>query len=168
MKRFLFIVLIVSACFPARAQYRPYYSWAFGFRAGSTGGTSGLSVKGFIGETLALEGVIGYWHGAPAGTLLLEKYIPAFRTKGLNWFFGGGAHYTGSTGFSRWYIVDNRGYDYVEGGAGYGIDAIAGIEYKIPAAPVAFSIDLKPFVEFSDAGGFAMAVDPGVGVKLAF
>lgn len=168
MRRYVIVLLTVLAALSVRAQHRPYYTWAFGLRAGATGGTSGLAIKGFIGETTAIEGIIGYWHGAPAGTLLLEKYVPAFRTDGLNWYFGGGAHVTGKTGFNRWYVIDRRGYDYVNAGAGYGIDAIAGLEYKVPAAPVAFSIDLKPFVEFSNAGGFAMAIDPGVAVKIAF
>lgn len=168
MRRYLLILSVLSASVFAHAQYRPYYSWAFGFRAGATGGTSGVTIKGFFNNSIALEGIVGYWHGAPAGTLLLEAYMPVSRADGLQLYVGGGAHFTGQTGYGRWYIIERRGYDYLDAGAGYGIDAILGLEYKIPAAPVAFSVDIKPFAEFSEAGGFAMAIDPGLGIKIAF
>jgi len=152
----------------ANAQYKPYYSFAIGARGGATGSSSGLTIKGFTGETFALEGIVGYWHGGIATTLLAEKYVPAFHTRGLNWYFGGGLHYTAHSGSSRWYLVDDRAYKYTNEGASYGADLIAGLEYKIPQAPVAFSVDFKPYLEFGEKGGVGLALDPGLGIKLAF
>lgn len=168
MIRHLFLFMGLFTATLCYSQYRPYYTIAFGARAGATGGSSGGTIKGFMTETVALEGIVGVWHGGITGTLLVEKYVPAFRTRGLNWYFGGGAHVTARTGYNRWYIIDKRGYNYMNGGAGFGLDGIFGIEYKIPVAPVAFSLDFKPFMEFSSAGGFAVALDPGIGIKLAF
>jgi hypothetical protein len=168
MTRFLLLFAGLFTATLCYTQYRPYYTIAFGARAGATGGSSGGTIKGFVSETVAIEGIIGVWHGGIAGTVLLEKYVPAFKTKGLNWYVGGGLHYVARTGYSHWYIIDKRGTNYSNGGSGFGIDAIFGIEYKIPVAPVAFSIDFKPFAEFSSSGGFAVALDPGLGIKLAF
>jgi hypothetical protein len=172
MKRILLFFAVICCVTGSYAQYRssfkPNYTFAFGARAGATGATSGLALKGFFGESFAIEGIVGYWHGGPTATVLFEKHIPAFGVRGLNWFVGGGAHYIGKTGYSKWYIIDQRGYDYENGGAGYGIDAITGLEYKVPAAPVAFGIDIKPAMEFSSNKGFAVAIDPGISVKIAF
>jgi hypothetical protein len=168
MKQYLMIFAGLCIAFCGYAQYRPNYTFAIGVRGGATGASSGGTIKGFIGESVALEGIVGVWHGGIATTALVEKYVPAFNTRGLNWYFGGGLHYTARSGYSRWYIIDERTYDYTNAGASYGIDLIGGIEYKIPAVPVAFSVDFKPYIEFGSKGGFGLAIDPGLGVKLAF
>ena len=57
---------------------------------------------------------------------------------------------------------------YYEGGVGLGVDGIVGLEYKIPKAPIALSLDVKPFVEFVSRGYIYSSLDPGLGIKITF
>ena len=168
MKRYLIILLVLCSTAVSYSQYRPNYSWAIGFRAGTSGATSGLTLKGFLTESVALDGIIGYWHGSLATTLLVEKHVPITKLRGLYLYAGGGAHFTGKSGYNKWYIVQQRGYSYANGGSGYGVDGVIGLEFKIPVAPVAISLDFKPMVEVGSGGGFAAGLDTGLSVKLAF
>ena len=168
MKRFLIFLFVLCGTTVSFSQYRPDYSWAIGFRAGTSGATSGLTVKGFLTESVALEGIVGYWHGSLATTLLVEKHVQITKLRGLYFYAGGGAHFTGKSGYNKWYVLQERGYTYENGGSGYGVDGVIGIEYKIPVAPVAFSLDFKPMMEVGSNGGFAVGLDTGLSVKLAF
>ena len=163
MKNLLWgVMMCIGMC--SYGQHKVYYTFAVGLRGGET---SGGTLKWFASETVALEAIIGYWNKSLAGTFLAEKHIEAFHRRELQWYFGGGAHIAGATGYNRWYNLSDDYYEFRDGGVGYGIDAIAGIEFKFPVIPVAMSFDLKPFVEFSSLGGAWIALDPGIGIKLA-
>lgn len=138
------------------------YGTAIGLRAG---GTSGLTVKGSMGDR-AVEGIIGIWNYGFTITGLYEWITPT-SASGLNWYYGVGGHVAVNTGYHYWYDSRRDRY-YRNGGFGLGIDGIVGIEYKIPRAPIAFSLDLKPFIELNTAGGMYGALDPGLGIKVAF
>lgn len=144
------------------------YSNAIGLRAGET---SGITVKHFTGSSTAIEGIIGVWPYAIGLTGLFEKYVPFGNVNGLSWYYGAGAHVNFHTG--RIYYVYREGsryyaYRYNYPGIGVGIDGILGAEYKIPRAPIAISLDVKPFMEFNNAGMFFTAFDPGLGIKVTF
>jgi hypothetical protein len=140
------------------------YKTAIGLRAG---GTSGLTIKHFTGSSTAIEGIIGVWPNAFGLTVLVEKYVPAFNEAGLNWYYGAGAHATFET--DRHYHEGPRRYYYYHGNdLGLGIDGILGIEYKIVPIPFAISLDLKPFIEVNTKGSVYVALDPGLGIKVAF
>lgn len=122
----------------------------------------------FVSDALALDAIVGYWHKGITGTVLLEYHFPAFRTRSLNWYAGGGAHFIQNSGYENSYIIDRNGNDYTDGGAAAGLDAVFGLEYKFPVIPIAISIDVKPSAEINAAGGFNSTLDPGLGIKLAF
>lgn len=146
-------------------QNKTTYNTAIGLRAG---GTSGLTVKHFFGSGNAIEGIIGIWPNAFSLTGLYEKNVNA-GLAGLNFYYGGGAHLSAETG--RYYDYRRDGYYYYrysDGSPGLGIDGILGIEYKIPPIPFAISLDLKPFVEVNANGRIYTAIDPGLGIKIAF
>lgn len=143
------------------------YNTAIGLRVGET---SGLTVRHFVSDGVAIEGMLGIWNRGVSGTLLYEFYRSAFGAQGLNWYYGAGGHLavvTHRDGYN-WYDYGQRRYYYREGSLGLGIDGIVGLEYKIPRAPIAFSFDLKPFLEFNLTGGAFVALDPGLGIKVAF
>ena len=48
-----------------------------------------------------------------------------------------------------------------------GIDAIVGLEYKIPNAPIAFSLDYKPSVNFMNLNAYGL-FDLALGIKFTF
>jgi hypothetical protein len=139
------------------------YKTAIGLRGGRT---SGLTLKHFVGESTALEGIVGVWNRAWGVTGLYEKYTQAGES-GLFWYYGGGLHATFESGSN----INYSPYDYYYssgGGMGLGIDGIVGLEYKIPPIPFALSLDLKPFFEINTSGNAFMALDPGIGIKVAF
>lgn len=168
MKCLLSLAFGMLSSVAAFSQNNSGYNWALGARAGSYGATCGGTAKVFVSDQLALEGIFGYWNKGITGTLLAEYHMPAFGTRSLNWYVGGGAHFIQHSGYENSYLVGRNGSDYVDGGAAAGLDAVFGLEYKIPVIPVAFSIDVKPSAEINASGGFNATLDPGLGIKLAF
>ena len=143
------------------------YDFAIGLRSG---GTSGITLKKNNGSS-ALEGIVGFWHDGVSLTGLWEKNQPAFNEPGFNWFYGVGGHvafygddFDGRYGAS-WYTHPHHIDD---GDFGIGIDGVVGLEYKIPNAPIAFDIGLKPYIEIVSEGGIIFSPDPGIGIKIAF
>lgn len=151
--------------FRALAFNTSTYQASFGLRVGET---SGIAFKKYFGHSKAIEGMVAPWHRGLSTTLLIEQYKPAFEIRGLHWYYGGGAH----AAFDLNYTLRNHWGDryiyYQYDGIGLGIDAILGIEYKIPPLPLAISLDIKPFFEVNTAGGTWMAIDPGIGLKITF
>lgn len=137
------------------------YNTAIGLRAGET---SGLTLKKAMGGN-ALEGIIGLWGSGISITGLYEWVAPT-NIGGLNWYYGLGGHVAFGTGY--YYYKSRRGDFYASRGYGLGIDGIVGIEYKIPSAPIAFSLDFKPYIEFYSGGRAFGSLDPGLGIKVAF
>lgn len=140
------------------------YKNAFGLRGG---GTSGLTFKHRFSENHALELILDT---RPGITGLYEKYNST-GTAGLSWYFGGGAHFATYRQRDYFVIYRNDRYYYYHTyryGPVAGIDLIAGLEYKIPAAPVAFSLDVKPNIETDGGDYLFMSLDPGLGIKIAF
>lgn len=137
---------------------------AIGLRAG---GTSGLTYKHRFSKSAAAEFIFSF---SPGITGLFEKYSST-NEQGLSWYYGGGAHFS----FNRYnnrYFFYHKGRYYYSGeyyyGHAFGVDGIVGLEYKIPAAPIAFSVDVKPNLEMTTGGHVFMYLDPGLGIKVAF
>lgn len=165
MKKLIYILAFLAG---TTLNAQSNYNTAIGLRAGET---SGLTVKQFVGSETAFEGILGAWRYGISATLLYEKYRST-TVSNLNWYYGGGGHVAFENRYyDRYYYYNGRYYVadyYANGGMGLGIDGVLGLEYKIPNAPIAFSLDLKPFIEFNTHGGVWTAIDPGLGVKVAF
>ena len=143
-----------------------YYNNAFGIRAGVT---SGFTYKHINSNNNAVEVIGGISPYAFSLTGLYERYVPS-GLNGFNFYFGGGGHLANSYSYARYRDEMGRNYYYrtYSNGPAIGVDGILGIEYKIPRAPVAFSFDLKPNVEFVPGYAAYGSMDPGLGIKVAF
>lgn len=162
----LFPVLLGAQELNSPAVNSSSYHTAFGLRAGET---SGLTIKQFIGGPNALEGIVGVWYHGFSATVLYERYTPAFNLSGMNWYYGLGGHASLQTGHHFYvYHRDHRHEYYRDGAIGLGVDGIFGLEYKIPSAPLAVSLDVKPYLEFVSDGHIWTSLDPGLGIKLVF
>lgn len=163
------LITIIAICTGTGLFAQSNYNTAIGLRAGET---SGLTIKHFIGDQTALEGILGAWRHGFSATLLFEKHQSISNLGALNLYYGAGGHLAFENSYYNRYYYENRKYYYYDyyskGGMGIGIDGIIGLEYKIPNIPVAFSLDLKPFVEFNTNGGVWTSIDPGLGIKVAF
>jgi hypothetical protein len=151
----------------SNAQYSPVfrtpYKTALGIRLG---GTSGADIKHFFRPATAFEGIVGAFGDGFSLTGMIEKNAQAFDVEGLNWYYGGGAHIAFYNG-RPYYNVYGRDLRYRDShDVGIGIDGIIGLEYILPDnIPVAFSIDLKPFIEIDSDGDVGVAPDLALGVK---
>jgi len=164
------LILILSLVCGTVAIGQTNYNFAVGLRAGET---SGLTIKKSIGNGAAIEGIFGAWRYGLSATALFEKYVPVGSVSNLNWYYGAGGHVAVQNNrYYRYYYYDrNRDVYYSDyyynGGIGLGLDGILGMEYKIPNAPIALSLDIKPFFEVNTHGGAWVSLDPGLGIKVA-
>jgi hypothetical protein len=143
MKKSLFILLIVLFfSFETKAQD---YSTGIGLRGGPW---AGLTVKHFLNEKVAVEGLFdSRWQGFNL-TGLYEIHNRAFNTDRLNWYYGAGAH----IGF-----YDSKHKEWGDNTGSYsiiGIDGILGLEYNFKKIPINLSVDWKPTLNIVGYSGF--------------
>lgn len=166
MKKFISIIsFIIISVGVSYAQYTPVfrtpYKTSLGIRVG---GTTGLDVKHFFRPATAVEGILGTFGNGFSITGLVEKNAQAFDVEGLNWYYGGGAHIAFYNDRRDYWGRDVRYRD--NNDVGIGINGIIGLEYILPDnIPVAFSLDLKPFLEIDSDGDVGVAPDLGLGIK---
>jgi hypothetical protein len=142
------------------------YSNAVGLRIGES---SGLTLKTFTGSG-AFDFIISAWPNDLALFALYERNHP-LGDNGVSWYYGGGAHITFNTWHRYYYRNEyyyNRWWYHERGGVGIGLDAIVGLEYKLPNAPFAFSLDIKPYMEVNRDRNIYVSPDPGLGIKYTF
>ncbi|HEY4208266.1 MAG TPA: hypothetical protein VGM31_15685 [Puia sp.] len=120
-----------------------------------------LSVKHFIQDNAALEGLANFWDHGFRFTGLYELHGAISGAPGLKWYVGPGAHIGWYNG--GWYHGD---YYYSDGGFSLGIDGVLGLDYKINGAPIALSLDINPFLEL--AHHTYIDVWGGLGVRYTF
>ncbi len=143
MRRGLISIIIISGMLTvANAQE---YKTGIGVRAGFS---SGLTIKHFKSQSVALEGLVTTrWQGFDI-TGLYEVHNRAFEVNRLNWYYGGGAHlgfYNGS--YAYW---GERGTAYTV----IGIDGILGLEYDFDDVPINIGVDWKPALNLIGYTGF--------------
>jgi len=130
-------ILVVAPLF----AFSQEYNTAIGIRGGFA---QGLTIKHFIGQQKALEGILATRWGGYSIIGLYEINKPINDADGLSWFYGLGGH----IGF--WDSADNRGWWPNDTGQKtvIGFDLIIGLEYTIPNAPINFQLDYKPAFHF--------------------
>jgi len=140
------IMAFVAILFTSELKAQSY-STGIGLRSGVS---NGLTVKHFIRENVALEGILHTrWQGLVI-TGLYEVHRDISEVRGLRWFYGGGAH-IGSWNGNRsppWARQDFRGATVI------GIDGIIGLDYIFTDAPINLSLDYKPAFNLTNDAGF--------------
>lgn len=155
MKRFV-LTMILTAAFGMLLNAQDYKT-GLGLRFGNG---AGFTVKHFITDRSAIEGLLfSKWHGFDI-TGLYEIHDQAFDVDHLKWYYGFGAH----IGF-----YDGDYVKWGEPGSSYnvfGIDGIIGIEYSFTEAPINIGLDLKP--ELNLIGYTGLWVDFGLSARYIF
>ncbi|MGY6521757.1 MAG: hypothetical protein ACXIUD_08525 [Mongoliitalea sp.] len=140
MKNLLFLVLVVFMMGLSQESFAQYTT-GIGLRAGVS---NGLTVKHFISNDAALEGILHTRWGGFVITGLYEVHKDIRDVKGLMWFFGGGAHLgSWNAGARRPWGDGNRSETVV------GLSGIIGLDYKFNDVPIGLSLDWKPTFNFS-------------------
>ncbi|MBQ8220899.1 MAG: hypothetical protein IJZ31_06810 [Bacteroidaceae bacterium] len=147
MKKFLMMAALMVATLTVSAQD---YNWAVGVRGGAL---SGLTAKKNLGGNAIEAGLsLGTHTINVEGTYQWQQPII---TDGFNLYYGVGA-------YAGLYTFENTGYLHL------GAEGVLGLEYKIPGAPIALSVDYRP--TFNILGGFGHSnfYNFGLGVKFCF
>ncbi len=143
MKKLLIAtVFVFSLVFNLSAQS---YQTGIGLRGGFS---NGLTIKHFLTESTAVEGILSTrWRGfLITGLYELERTTSV---SGLDWYYGIGGH----VGF--WNRVrDNNPFFDNDGGTVVGVDGIIGIEYTFDEIPINLSLDWKPAFNLIGYTGF--------------
>ncbi|HET6990524.1 MAG TPA: hypothetical protein VFJ43_04330 [Bacteroidia bacterium] len=138
------------------------YTTAVGLRGGFEGG---LTFKHFLSGSGAFEGILSRgwgWGGFRiTGLYEMQKGLP--NAKGLDWFWGVGAHigfydgaYYGYYGYYGGGYYDKHGYwhptGYQDHYTAIGIDGILGLEYQFTEVPINLGLDIKPYFDIFGRG----------------
>lgn len=146
MKKF-FISLIIAFTLMVSLNAQDYKT-ALGLRAGYP---YGLTLKHFLGENNAIEGILASkWRGfLITGLYEFERWTGEY--PGLNWYWGVGAH------LGAWNEGYNRYLDDTYSGVVIGVDGILGLEYTFDEIPLNLSLDILPAIDLvgnTGWGGF--------------
>ncbi len=128
------ILVFISFSNTASAQE---YKTALGIRLSSSQAmvNNSISVKHFINERAAIEGLLSLGDPLAIGALL-QIHKPLGES-GLNWFYGGGAYLA----FVKSY---NPNTAKNETDANFGTQGVLGLDYKFANIPLNLSLDWKP------------------------
>lgn len=107
------------------------YKTAIGLKVYPTG----FTIKHFTSGKTALEGLAYFRNYGARIVGLYEIHNDIPNAGGLQWYYGAGAH----IGF-----YNSKNGD----GTALGVDGVLGLDYKIPSAPINFSLDWQPAIEF--------------------
>lgn len=106
---------------------------------------AGITLKHFVNDKAAIEGVGYFWNRGARITGLYELHFDIAGADGLKWYVGPGAH----IGF-----YNNKYSDKFGNRSFGGVDGVLGLDYKVKAAPLNFSLDWQPSFEFGEDRGF--------------
>jgi len=171
MKKALLYLFIASALIfsgkKSMAQSTPAktddYQIAAGLKFG--GYENGISGKYFMNNSTALEAILGFRQKGLVITGLYEIHQVAFNVPALKFYYGFGAH-IGAIGSGTYKRFNGDTQVYANNQVLLGADGVIGLEYKIPDAPIAISLDLNPRIEL--ATGPFVDIAPGLGIKYTF
>ena len=183
----LLALLISGVLSPASAQSKKGsgggsgYTNGLGLRGG--GFSSGATFKHFMSgkNNVALEALLTTEYKARGArlTVLLEKHHQVSDIKGLQFYYGAGAHLGSYKG--RYYYVERLYYHNKNKYKGYynvyynddrnyvvfGADLILGLEYKMQDLPFVVGVDYKPYFEVFD-GYTGFYNDAAVSLRFTF
>lgn len=116
------------------------YKMALGLRVSSNDAILGTSAsfKYFFNQKTAVEGLVSFSDPFAFGALVEKQTTLPLR--GLNWFYGAGAYFA--------FGSDQR----------FGLQGIAGLDYKLGSLPLNISLDWKPELNLTREFSFEPAV----------
>ncbi len=140
------VIVLIAAVLSIGSLAAQDYKTAFGVRGGFY---NGLSLKHFISQTGAIEGVVSTHYRGLLIAGMYQMHTQAFDVDGLNWYYGGGAHLGFySYRYSPWYTNQTGNFSTL------GIMGVVGLEYKIEEIPVTIGVDITPAFNLIGHTGF--------------
>ncbi len=131
----LLVVLTTGIFYTASAQ-QPYTT-AVGVRLSSSNAmvSNAISVKHFINDKMAVEGLLSFGDPLALGALL-ELHQP-LSSPGLSWYYGGGAYLAFLKTVNTTTLKTSTDPN-------FGAQGVIGLDYKFTNIPLNISLDWKP------------------------
>ena len=149
MKKIFFIGSIFLLCITGAASaqsYKTAVGLGIDFGDGST--LAGPAIKHFFTEQSALKAELLFGNGATYAQAFYQYHGAFSQGRGLSWYLGGGP----SVGFGG-------------GSTAFSLVPMAGLDFKIPQAPVALSFDWRPRLYLGNGGSHFFGGRFGFGIN---
>jgi len=160
MNRLLTIALLAVALSCTQLSYGQAMGSSYRTALGVKFYPGSISIKHFMYENRALEGLASFWHDGFRITGLYEIHGDINGAPGLKWYVGPGAH------IGAWNNDWEHNHPDRDGGIQIGIDGVLGIDYKINAAAINLSLDIQPLFNIANYSYFD--VWGGIGIRYTF
>ena len=156
MKKFLVAIIILLMVYNVSAQESQTYNRAIGikFPAGFA-----ITYKQFITDKNNVEGEAMFWSNGFRAVGLYEFNFDIPGIDGLRWYVG--PEHISVFGTR---IISNVK---TSASAGFGIDGVLGLDYKVADYPINVSVDWQPAVDIVGSSGFTPAYG-GIGIRYTF
>jgi hypothetical protein len=151
-----FISLLFSVITKAQSQGSAYQT-----AIGVAVYPGAITLKHFLQENRAVEGLAYFWDDGIRFTGLYEFHGDISGIEGLKWYAGPGAH----IGF--WSDQWKKDNPEKQGGVSIGIDGIGGLDYKFRNAPINIFVDWQPSFSFVGNNYFEGSWG-GTGIRYTF
>lgn len=162
MKFFKFtIAIFIGIFFLLQSASAQSYNTGLGLRFG--GLSNGITVKHFVNQKAALEGILSLGNKSFILTGLYEWHAPVDQSKQFLVYYGLGGHLGFFQDGGGYYYNNKRLYTQTTVA---GVDGILGLDYKFRNAPINISMDVKPFVDFFN--GNYVYFDGGLSLRYTF
>jgi len=159
----IFAITILASTNFAQAQLSSQH--AIGARFGSA---TGITYRYTLTPATAVEGILSIQGNSEYSRFrlvgLYQHHMPIMDD--FSWFWGYGGSVGSYTGKAFTDASGNRFDKYSE--LALSVDGIVGVEYKIPSAPLAISLDAKPYFDFLQESGFRIWDGIGFSVRYTF
>lgn len=159
MKPKHYLLILIIGLF-SLTGYAQNYNTGLGVRVGAF---NGITLKHFVSESNALEGIASFrWNGFII-TGLYEWQKPIKGARGLDYEIGFGAH-VGSWGDrnNKWWDDNDFDGSPDDNFTIVGLDFIIGLEYTFAEVPFNLGLDYKPAFNFGGyrwwSDGFALSI----------
>lgn len=137
MKRITIVCFLLITAGAVQQVAAQDYKTALGVRLSSSAAAinNSISIKHFISETTAIEGLFSF--GDPIALGALVEFHKPLSASGLRYYYGGGAYLS----FVKTYNpVKQRN----ESDPNFGAQGVLGLDYKFANVPLNLSLDWKP------------------------
>lgn len=153
--KFFIAIITLSALFSISASAQHTYNTGIGLRGGYP---SGVTLKQFLTDNSAAEGILSFGWGGIGVTGLYQFHNSVSDAPGLDWYYGVGAHVATAKADKDSPFANSMG-----GELYLGVDAIVGLEYVFKDAPVSISLDILPI--FNIVNDFGIWFNTGLSIR---
>ncbi|MCI0920165.1 hypothetical protein [Sphingobacterium rhinopitheci] len=160
-----FILVVISLGFANSSFAQLSSQQAIGARFGSA---TGINYRYTLAQDRAVEGILSIQSNSISNRVRLVGLYEYFKpiTNDFSWYYGFG----GSIGSYTYkaFTDANGAYHNSNGELSLSIDGIVGIEYNVPNAPIALSLDIKPYFDFIQESSIRVFDPIGLSIRYKF